>query len=109
MGYRADYFASNSSNHGWYTCISCGKSFRKGDIDIDHIIPQHHGGSDDLDNLQCMCKHCNRSKRDDMRHTQEDLVANMTGVRLGNRNLLNALDEDADRYEKRRKGFWGKK
>ena len=53
MGYRDNYFNANSSNHGWYRCVSCGKSFRKGDIDIDHILPQHHGGSDDLDNLQC--------------------------------------------------------
>ena len=77
MDYRDNYFMANSSNHGWYRCVSCGKSFRKGDIDIDHILPQHHGGSDDLDNLQCMCKHCNRSKQDDTRHSVEDYAAAM--------------------------------
>lgn len=63
--YRDNYFDKNSSNHGWYTCVECGKKLRKGDVDIDHIIPQHHGGWDDEINLQCMCRHCNRSKRDD--------------------------------------------
>lgn len=61
-GYRDTYFANNESNHGWYTCVRCGKKLRKGDADIDHIIPQSRGGSDGINNLQCMCKHCNRSK-----------------------------------------------
>lgn len=97
MAYRDTYFKNNPSDHGWYTCISCGRKFRKGDIDIDHIIPQHWGGTDDLDNLQCMCKHCNRSKKDSTRYTDEDLAANMTGVRLGNRDMIDALDAAADR------------
>ena len=101
MGYRDNYFSVHSSNYGWYTCVACGRSFRKGDIDIDHIIPQHYGGSDCLDNLQCMCKHCNRSKKDDTHYTEEDLVANMSGIRLGNRGFLDVLDEDADSYQKK--------
>ncbi len=103
MGYRDKYFSSNPSDHGWYTCVSCGRSFRKGDIDIDHIIPQSRGGNDDLENLQCMCKHCNRSKRDDMKYTEEDLIANMTGVRLGTREELDLIDDAADELESRRK------
>ena len=43
-----------------YLCII---QHLKRDIDIDHIIPQKYGGSDELYNLQCMCKHCNRSKQ----------------------------------------------
>ena len=65
MGYREDYFKENKSNHGWYTCVHCGRKLRKGDVDIDHIIPQSKGGWDSTDNLQCLCKHCNRSKQDD--------------------------------------------
>lgn len=64
--YRDDWFENNDSNHGWYTCVRCGKKLRKGDADIDHIIPQSLGGSDNINNLQCMCKHCNRSKQDDV-------------------------------------------
>ena len=66
MGYREDYFNHNKSDHGWYTCVRCGRKLRKGDIDIDHIIPQKYGGGDGLNNLQCMCKHCNRSKKDNV-------------------------------------------
>lgn len=65
-GYRDKYFENNKSNHGWYTCVRCGKKLRKSDVDIDHIIPQNWGGKHNLNNLQCMCKHCNRSKQDSM-------------------------------------------
>lgn len=77
MGYRDDYFSKNPSNHGWYTCVRCGRKFRKGDMDIDHIIPQNRGGGDNEFNLQCMCKHCNRSKQDDMDDTVPDLFRNL--------------------------------
>lgn len=64
--YRDEWFKNNESNHGWYTCVRCGKKLRKGYVDIDHIIPRNRGGSDNLNNLQCMCRHCNRSKQDDI-------------------------------------------
>ena len=73
-GYRDKWFENNDSNYGWYTCVKCGKKLRKGDIDIDHIIPQSYGGSDNLNNLQCMCRHCNRSKRNDL----DDVVTDYT-------------------------------
>ena len=75
-GYRDTWFDNNDSNYGWYTCVFCGRKFRKGDIDIDHIIPQNRGGSDSEWNLQCACKHCNRSKQDSMDRTVPDLVRN---------------------------------
>ena len=65
MGYRDDFFDDAISDHGWYTCVRCGRKLRRGDVDVDHILPQNRGGSDDIMNLQCMCKHCNRSKQDD--------------------------------------------
>ena len=74
VGYREDWFRSNPSDHGWYTCARCGKKIRKADVDIDHIIPQKYGGSDRLFNLQCLCKHCNRSKQADMKDTVPDLM-----------------------------------
>lgn len=74
--YRDSYFDNNDSNYGWYTCVRCGKKLRKGDVDIDHIIPQSYGGGDHLNNLQCMCKHCNRSKRDDLDNTVSDYTRN---------------------------------
>ncbi len=73
--YRDTYFSKNSGNYGWYRCVHCGRSFRKGDVDIDHIIPQSRGGSDSEWNLQCLCVHCNRSKQDDMRDSVRDRVS----------------------------------
>lgn len=72
--YRDTYFDSNPSDHGWYTCVRCGRKLRRGDVDIDHIIPQSRGGADGEWNLQCMCRHCNRSKQDDTRDTVPDLI-----------------------------------
>ncbi len=74
--YRQAWFDENKSNHGWYTCAKCGKKLRKGDADIDHILPQNYGGNDSLHNLQCLCKHCNRSKQDSLRDTVPDYVRN---------------------------------
>lgn len=91
MGYRDKYFAENASNHGWYICVRCGRSFRKGDIDIDHIIPQSYEGSDDLSNLQCMCKSCNRSKKDSLADTIPDYIKNNT--ERCKKGILNWLEE----------------
>lgn len=79
MGYREKWFDNNKSNYGWYTCVKCNGKFRKGDVDIDHIIPQSYGGGHNLNNLQCMCKHCNRSKGNDIGiHTVRDYTRNTT-------------------------------
>lgn len=48
----------------YYRCVSCGGWFSKSDITVDHRIPKRKGGTDDLWNLQPMCRHCNSSKRD---------------------------------------------
>lgn len=75
--YREKWFKANPSFNGKYQCRNCGQWFQKKDIDIDHIIPQNKGGTDDLWNLQPMCKHCNRSKSDDTIGTIPDLAQNM--------------------------------
>ena len=74
MGYRENWFAENKSDHGWYTCAQCGKKIRKADVDIDHIVPQKYGGWDSLSNLQCLCKHCNRSKQASLKDIAPDLA-----------------------------------
>lgn len=62
MGYRETYFKNTNSWMGKYQCARCGKWFPKSEIDVDHRISKRHGGTDDIWNLQAMCKHCNRSK-----------------------------------------------
>ena len=71
--YRSLGLETNPSNYGWYTCVHCGKKFRKGSIDIDHIIPQSKGGTNTPENLQCLCIHCNRSKGNKTDRTRQDL------------------------------------
>lgn len=64
MGYRETFFNNTPSMMGKYRCVSCGGWFRKSEIDVDHRISKRMGGTDDLWNLQAMCRHCNRSKRE---------------------------------------------
>lgn len=71
--YRKRGLENAESNHGWYRCVKCGRSFRKGDMDIDHIVPKALGGDNRRENLQCICKHCNRSKQADTSDTNADL------------------------------------
>lgn len=62
MGYRETFFNNAPSMMGKYQCVRCGGWFTKSEIDVDHKIAKRLGGTDDLWNLQAMCKHCNRSK-----------------------------------------------
>lgn len=45
-----------------YTCVYCKKV--GGILEVDHFIPFSKGGSDELDNLVCSCRKCNRQKKD---------------------------------------------
>lgn len=42
-----------------YRCQQCGGWI---DLEVDHIVPRSRGGTDDLDNLQTLCRTCNRRK-----------------------------------------------
>jgi 5-methylcytosine-specific restriction endonuclease McrA len=39
-------------------CAACGCTDSEA-LQIDHVVPQSHGGSDDFDNLQVLCYVCN--------------------------------------------------
>lgn len=45
---------------GW-ACLHCGKQY---DLTIDHIKPISKEGSNDVANLQTLCRSCNGRKRD---------------------------------------------
>lgn len=47
-----------------FRCELCGISAYEKALEVDHIIPRNHGGSDDLSNLQALCYSCNAMKRD---------------------------------------------
>lgn len=45
-----------------FTCQYCGKA--GGELEVDHVVPQSRGGSDDPGNLKTACVDCNRGKSD---------------------------------------------
>jgi 5-methylcytosine-specific restriction endonuclease McrA len=47
-----------------WTCCSCGRSSKEEGmtLEVDHIVPRSRGGSDNIDNLQTLCKKCNIGK-----------------------------------------------
>ena len=45
-----------------FRCELCGISADERALDVDHILPQSQGGTDDPDNLQALCWLCNTNK-----------------------------------------------
>ena len=53
-----------------YTCQICGATVKDGaKLEIDHIVPFSKGGTNHENNLQVLCRQCNREK-----HNREDLL-----------------------------------
>ena len=55
---------SSSSNYRVHRCAQgrcecCGAHEHQRDLEVDNIIPENQGGSDDLSNLQAFCFRCN--------------------------------------------------
>jgi diadenosine tetraphosphate (Ap4A) HIT family hydrolase len=48
--------------HAGGRCELCGIPMKERAIEIDHVIPRKHGGTDDLENLQALCWKCNQNK-----------------------------------------------
>ena len=80
MGYREKFFEANPSPTGQWCCARCGGWFPKDQIDVDHKIAKRLGGTDDLYNLQAMCKHCNRSKNKNTNNM--DLASAVIGMTI---------------------------
>ena len=84
MGYREAYFNAHQGRKVighkglCWKCVRCGGWFPKSEIDVDHRISKRYGGTDDLWNLQAMCKHCNRSKRE--RSSGGEIAATVVGA-----------------------------
>lgn len=47
-----------------FTCKYCGRNSKEIGLEIDHIVPIMKGGSNELGNLQTLCKDCNNEKLD---------------------------------------------
>jgi len=83
MNYRYEFIKENPGKKRfgkdgmWYKCACCGKwCGRPGrenayipedeKMEVDHIVPWSEGGTDEVWNLQAMCKPCNREKSANM-------------------------------------------
>lgn len=77
-----------------YRCRECGASKDETSLEIDHIVPVAKGGTNDIDNLQTLCRECNR-----MKHTDE-WVGGETDLKTAENELRN-LEEQLQYAEER--------
>lgn len=77
LGYLSGSLRYEVLKRAGFRCELCGISADERAIEVDHILPRKHGGSDDLTNLQALCFKCNANKgaRDD-----EDFRAVREGI-----------------------------
>jgi diadenosine tetraphosphate (Ap4A) HIT family hydrolase len=84
-----DYYAKHptdlDTNNGWGRkrilmlekqpfCSLCGaKPSLDVELDIDHILPDSKGGSDEIENLQVLCHSCNRAKGNYLLKSSKDI------------------------------------
>ena len=66
-----------------YRCRECGASKDETSLEIDHIVPVARGGTNNIDNLQTLCRECNR-----MKHTDE-WVGGETDLEVAQNELSN--------------------
>lgn len=79
-----------------YRCRECGASKDETSLEIDHIVPVARGGTNDIDNLQTLCRECNR-----MKHTDE-WVGGETDLEVAKNELRN-LEKQLNYAKKRLK------
>ena len=76
-----------------YRCRECGASKDETSLEIDHIVPVARGGTNDIDNLQTLCRECNR-----MKHTDE-WVGGVNTVEVAENELNNLKNQINDLEE----------
>ena len=66
-----------------FRCELCGITAEQKALEVDHIVPRKHGGSDDKTNLQALCYSCNAMKRDrddtDFRNVKDSYALRQDG------------------------------
>jgi len=51
-----------------HTCQYCGKKFGESKLNLDHVIPRHHGGRTSWENVVTSCIPCNSKKANRLPH-----------------------------------------
>jgi len=49
-------------------CQYCSKVFQREELNLDHVIPRHHGGKTTWENIVCSCIKCNSRKANRLPH-----------------------------------------
>jgi 5-methylcytosine-specific restriction endonuclease McrA len=49
-------------------CQYCSKIFPREELNLDHVIPRHHGGKTTWENIVCSCIKCNTRKANRLPH-----------------------------------------
>jgi 5-methylcytosine-specific restriction endonuclease McrA len=73
-----------------YKCMFCGTHQ---DLELDHIVPFSKGGTDEIENLQLLCKKCNISKGTKSNESAKVKHASETQHKKDREKALTILDE----------------
>ena len=89
-----------------YACVICKNTE---DLCVDHILPEVEGGSDDIDNLQTLCRSCNSKKGTrgvvDSERTGVTTFESLRGI---GKETFEALGSGETFIRKERENFYGK-
>lgn len=84
-------------------CAYCGKYMSSiKDMQIDHIVPKCHGGTDDIENLNPSCRRCNHYKRGNSLEVFRDMVEKIP-EKLMNRQYIFKVGVDYGFFEPHRR------
>ncbi len=81
MGKLPPYRTHRHTLYGLYEgkCAGCRNTFEFRNLTVDHIVSQHDGGTDHIENLQPLCGACNSMKG---KGTQEAFIAKLKHMGL---------------------------
>lgn len=68
-------------------CAYCGRKIEYKDMQIDHMIPQRIGGTDEMSNLMPSCRLCNHYKRANNLEGFRDAISKIP-CKLGRGNYI---------------------
>ena len=83
-----------------HKCQSCGSDKK---LEFDHIVPVSKGGSSEANNLQLLCRSCNRSKR---ALSKEEFATQSTEKNSVSRSLETETEADTEAERERKKHIY---
>ncbi len=62
------FHRNNIYDRDKHRCQYCGNQFIENELNLDHVIPRHHGGRTSWENVVTSCIRCNSKKADRLPH-----------------------------------------